>query len=68
MHLALCQDCFDLVKADEVPLEQSGVLEWRIADVDYLENDANLYLGGERFYFQFSEHPTLEAALNFLRY
>lgn len=67
-HMALCQSCYDGMKADEVPLEQSGVLEWSITDVDYFEQDAYLNLGNERFYFQFSEHPTLEDALDFIRY
>lgn len=66
--VALCQDCFDLVRPDEKELEAEGVLSWVITDVDYFEQDATLHLGDMTYYFQFSDQPTIEAALNYLKY
>lgn len=46
-----------------------GSVEYIIADIDYWEQDADLYIGGHRFYFQFSKEagPTLEEALKFIK-
>lgn len=42
--------------------------QYTIEDIDYWENDAFLVIGSQkqRFYFQFTDEPTIEAALNFL--
>lgn len=68
--MALCETCYDYLSVKSEPPEQSGVMEWKITNVDYFEQDAFLIIDNEQFYFQFSmdEGPSLAAALSFIKH
>ena len=42
------------------------MVEYKIVDIDYWENDAFLMVDGDKHYFQFGKEPTLAEALQFL--
>lgn len=42
------------------------MVEYKIVDIDYWENDAFLVVDGTKHYFQFGKKPNLKSALEFL--
>ncbi|MCK9532603.1 MAG: hypothetical protein M0R77_19100 [Gammaproteobacteria bacterium] len=60
----------DFVSAGTMTHEQeSNIVEYQIVDIDYWEQDAILFIGGQRLYFQWDAKnpPTLIDALNYFK-
>ena len=47
--------------------QEPNLVEYQIVDIDYWEQDAILFIGGQRLYFQWDakDHPTLIDALSY---
>lgn len=43
------------------------MIDYKIHDIDYWEQDAVITIGDDSFYFQFDDEPTFEEAMMYIR-